>query len=356
MADPKKDPSYTYSSVAPTPEEISSEDPGMRPKIELGDHTPMMKPRGWIMTIFWQIFGFLWLVPVVALLYLNFTEWVIGASAWCPGGHCWVNAFNPITSVPVALTKKYDKDSHNLLGGLQFVAKALEVWFGIIAAALMYMLTMKMAGKREGLPVGYLTRPMEFADLITILDPLLWKTGPSPFGPKTSTEKRVGVRVWYLIAISIFLCVLINLMGPATAVLVIPALQWITTPDVGPQQFQQMNSASPPSTTTPHGLYWSVTQDGSVACTEQKFSAQNYSCITELPLGNSMDSWLNTMMASDSGVDGYASHKGLTFEANLTTQTTTDNSYLQILNLNNNQTVYKNQLWWVPSRQMLSQM
>jgi hypothetical protein len=153
------EPNYTYSSVSATPEQQLSEDAGKRPQIELGDHTPMMKPRKWLATAIWQIFSILWLVPVVVLLYLNFTEYVIGASAWCPGGHCYLNAFNPVTAVPQARAKEFDKESHNLLGGLQFVAKGLEVWFGIIAAALMYLVTMIAAGKREGLPVGYLTRP-----------------------------------------------------------------------------------------------------------------------------------------------------------------------------------------------------
>ena len=53
--------------------------------------------------------------------------------------------------------------NHNLLGGLQFVAKALEIWFELIAAALVYIVTMLLAGRKEGLPVGYLTRPSEFA-------------------------------------------------------------------------------------------------------------------------------------------------------------------------------------------------
>ena len=46
----------------------------------------------------------------------------------CPGGHCWVELFNPVSSVPQQKLVKFDEEDHNLLGGLQLVAKALEVW------------------------------------------------------------------------------------------------------------------------------------------------------------------------------------------------------------------------------------
>lgn len=45
--------------------------------------------RSWTSTILLQAFALLWLVPTAALLWLNATDYVVGASAWCPGGKCY---------------------------------------------------------------------------------------------------------------------------------------------------------------------------------------------------------------------------------------------------------------------------
>lgn len=306
------------------------------PKIELGNHPQMSKKRGWLGTIIWQFLTFLWLVPVIALLYLNFTEYVIGASAWCFVGECYLNAFNPVTSVPQENMRKFDKDSHDLLGGLQFVAKALEVWFGLIAAALVYLITMIFAGMKEGLPIGYLTRPMEFAEVTSLVDPLLWVVGPSPLGARSRDEKRLGRRVWFLIAFSVFLCLLINLMGPATAVLVIPALNWIDTPKVGNRTFEAMNSASPPGVGLDSWFWWAT---GS--CTNQDFVVQNYTC-TQNPYGDSLDAWLDSYSAGGSGV---ANQWNLNFMINSTSQASSKNGQ---------DASFSDYIFWAPSRQIIS--
>lgn len=49
--------------------------------------TPTNRP--WIQTILLQALIVLWVVPIGVLLWLNFTEWTIGASAWCPRGDCY---------------------------------------------------------------------------------------------------------------------------------------------------------------------------------------------------------------------------------------------------------------------------
>ena len=356
MGEPKLQSNVGYQSVSVTPEQEHSQDEALRPKIELGNHPQLAKKRGWIATIMWQIFALLWLVPVVALMYLNFTEYIIGASAWCPGRDCWLNTFNPVTAIPAERAKKFDEESHNLLGGLQFVAKGLEIWFGIISAAVMYLFTMKLAGEREGLPIGYITRPMEFADPITLLDGLLWKTGPSPFGMKSAAEKRVGRRVWTLVIISIFLCLLINLMGPATAVLVIPALQWLEMPKVGSQVFQQMNSAQPPQTSADSWFWNSLkapNQDIQY-CTEANFAAQDYSC-TLTPYGNDMDTWLTTYQSS-AGVTGYTNHEELIFSANITSDAVSDNVLNLLVDRQKGKAIYGNVVWWTPLRQMVSSL
>ncbi|KAK5174658.1 uncharacterized protein LTR77_001740 [Saxophila tyrrhenica] len=352
MSDLKHDPSFSYQSVNPTPEHQISEDEAIRPQIELGAHPQMARKRGSLATIIWQTIALLWLVPVVALLYLNFTEYIIGASAWCPKGQCWLDMFNPNQAIPRQRAREFNKASHDLLGGLQFVAKALEVWFGIIAAALMYILTMKAAGYKEGLPVGYLTRPLEFADPITLLDPLLWKTGPSPFGKKSAADKRVGLRVWQLIGLSLFLCVLINLMGPATAVLVIPALNIIPTAKVGQRVFQGLNAAEPPSTRADSWIWWNL--HASTHCTKQEIQAKNYSC-TLTPFGDSMDAWVSTYIASD-GDAGITTQLGLSFAANYTSKIKTDNAMELLYGLADGKQQYKDYTWWTPNRQVITNL
>lgn len=131
----------------------------LRPKqqFELGDHPQMVKSRRHGITFLIQLLTALWLVPIVALIYLNLTGQIIGASAWCFGGRCFVDAWNPKITIPQSNVARFNKNDHNLLGGLQLVAKALEIWFIAICAAFVYLVTMHLASKKEGLPIGYLT-------------------------------------------------------------------------------------------------------------------------------------------------------------------------------------------------------
>lgn len=335
-----------YQSVGPEMEEAHKpRSDSVREKVEMGGHPQIAEKHGWLSKCFIQLLGLAWLVSVVALLYLNFTEYIIGASAWCPGGHCWLDGFNPVTSVPQRNMHKYDRDDHNLLGGLQFVAKALEVWFGIVATSFVYLVTMHFAGKKEGLPIGYLTRPSEFADVLSVFDKLFWMTGPSPFGNKSSGQKKLGRRVWALIALCVFLCILSNLMGPATAVLVIPSLQWIETKKWPSRTYLNSNAGQPPTT---HGAFWH--NYGHVGeCTEAEFAAQNYSC-TLYNNGFNLDAWLDSYIASGDYYQGYTSEQGLTFTANDTSQAKTTNAIQAI------EKGFKDVIYWAPSRQIIGNL
>jgi hypothetical protein len=222
MANLKANRNIAYHGVSL---ETSDEEQSLQPKFELGDHPQLAKERRWTTTVLFQIFCLLWLAPISALLYLNLSGYVIGASAWCPN-HCWLDAWNEVTSVPQENMLRFDRNDHNLLGGLQLVAKALEVWFVAISVALVYLVTMRFASKEEGLPIAYFTRMTDFTEIITLIDPLPWRTAPSLFDDNRR-ERRIGRRVWFLIALTVVLSVLCNLMGPATAVLVIPITeQW----------------------------------------------------------------------------------------------------------------------------------
>ena len=92
-----------------------------------------------------QLFGLTWLVPIIALLVLNYTDHIIGASVGCAlKKDCNHDSF---AENAIQQAAKMDKKDHNILGTLQFVAKALEIWFMIIATCLVYDLTMLLAIK-----------------------------------------------------------------------------------------------------------------------------------------------------------------------------------------------------------------
>ena len=104
---------------------------------------------------FWAgiFMSLLWCAPAIALITLNATNHVIGASAWCPSGYC--------PGVPVGtnesladLTGKAEHGTHNFIGALQFVAKALEVWFTYISVTIVYLITSILARSEHGLPIG----------------------------------------------------------------------------------------------------------------------------------------------------------------------------------------------------------
>lgn len=100
----------------------------------------------------WRLlFGLLWIAPILILLWLNFSHHVIGGTAWCLKKPCGVIQYNPESEVTTnSLIDKYDKANHNLLGALQFAAKALEVWFMYIASSLVYLAAYTLARRTGG--------------------------------------------------------------------------------------------------------------------------------------------------------------------------------------------------------------
>lgn len=96
--------------------------------------------------------GILWLAPMITLLYFNLSKYIIGAAAWCPGKSCHVISYNiGSNDTTTALVGRHDQENKNLLGALQFAAKALEVWFAYIATSLVYCTACALAKQRGGL-------------------------------------------------------------------------------------------------------------------------------------------------------------------------------------------------------------
>lgn len=191
-----------------------------------------------------------------------------------------------------------------------------------------------MAAKPGGLPIGYLTRPTEFAELLNLFDPLLWSSAKG-------SDRRVSHRAWFLILLSAILCILCNLMGPATAVLAIPSLQWIGTKHIGNRRFVEINAGEPPGI-DPNS--WFSTQ-ASYLCTAEQLLSHNYSCALDTS-GHAMDAWLESCLSSHGNL-GYTQALDLTFQVNSTAH------FSSVVETQQNYTDF---VFWVPGRQTLSNL
>lgn len=225
----------------------------------------------------------LWLVPIATLLYLNFSHHVIGASAWCPRGDCNAESNNEMTAFTRAL--QLDRQDHDLNGALQFVAKALEVWFMFVATSLVYDVGILFAKEGRGLPVGYLLSHLEFSDIRYIFSPLLW-TSPWPHRNSVPEKRARMIKLYIFAVITALLTILANLMGPATAVLVLPTMQWVDTPHIMKVTFSDTGAAHRPTT---EAGFWD--------CNVTQLLARNYSCTCDTH-GPSLDEWAAQAISS----------------------------------------------------------
>lgn len=236
--------------------------------------------------IFLNLFlSFLWLAPIVTLLYFNFSSYVIGASLWCPHGSCF---FNPFKASAFTTANQYDHSAHNLLGVLQLVAKALEVWFVFVAAGLVYILANWLASRPSGLPLGLHATHVEFSDLRLLLDLEFWQT-PRDFRRRNGEVKTRKDRIilYLFVVFCAMMCLLSNLMGPAVAVLVLPTLRQILTPKVNEAMYAGMGSGLPPTgnSTIPY-------------CVQANFDAKQYDC-SWAAYGTTLDAWVASGKAYD---------------------------------------------------------
>lgn len=193
-------------------------------------------------TLFAQFLGFLWLVPMISLLALNLSSHIIGPSAWCPRGQCSADSLN---GVAIGVARLLDKADHNTLGVLQFVAKALELWFGFIAANLIYNITMRLTSRNDGLPLGLLCASIEVADPRSLFGSFDSTRSPPRLGH--SGTKTTRLLLGFFVTFLVLICMLVNVMGPATAVLALPTLQWIDINRHAMHNLRSLNVASGPA-------------------------------------------------------------------------------------------------------------
>ncbi|KAL8652838.1 MAG: hypothetical protein Q9226_004090 [Calogaya cf. arnoldii] len=329
------DPVYEPVSRSDKSDVFTSYRPVRQTSSNLASHvTPSTqtprRSRGSRVVLHWlsHILSLLWIVPISTLLWLNFSKHVIGASAWCPRGNCNAegNSDNAIKRA-----QKLDSHDHNVTGALQFVAKALEVWFFFVATSLVYDMGIMFAKRGRGLPVGYLLSHLEFGDIRYILNPLLW-TSPLPREQGVPEKPARIIKLYLFAIITAMLTILANLMGPSTAVLVLPTLQWIDTPRIMHETFNRTAASQRPA-----GEY------SFPDCSAQELQEGNYSCTAET-YGPSLDAWAAQHSASYKQLSAYDDGTiilGASQEAAL------------VFSINGSATY---DTVWVPSRQVLRDM
>ncbi|KAG7009615.1 hypothetical protein G7Y79_00002g007300 [Physcia stellaris] len=269
-------PSYIAASKGV--EESSNHDQSLRPQ-RVYRYWPKM-------SLSWFA-GLLWLAPIIVLLYFNFTNYIIGPSASCPPEGCKAD---PLAASGSHWTQDLDYNDHNTLGGLQLVAKVLELWFLFIALNAVYNITTVLASSGDGLPIGLLSTPWVFAESRS-----LWEGFRAVFSRSAlSTAKErppMSRKVYFFVGFIAFMCVLVNLMGPAVAVLALPALRWVDLPKHAQHSF---NISGIDRVLV--SLEWGPRAFPN--CTVEDIMDRRYSC-TSLNYASSLDSWDDSVIASD---------------------------------------------------------
>ena len=232
-----------------------------------------------------QLLGLIWLAPIILLLYINFKGHIIGPSALCPSQGCK-------TDSPRLQNSKWrlelDHNDHNILGTLQLVAKALEIWFFFVAGNLVYNIAMLAASLKGGLPIGLFSSPMEFSDPRSLYQMFRAATS-DPVHSGTKERLLLKPRLYYLVSFLLLMCLLVNLMGPAVAVLVLPTLQWIDLPLQAQHSFNVSAIGE-----QPRGIDFKIFPN----CSSASLADRLYSC-TSKPYAASLDSLTDTHQASE---------------------------------------------------------
>ncbi|KAL4797759.1 hypothetical protein BDV19DRAFT_377302 [Aspergillus venezuelensis] len=237
---------------------------------------------------FRNVIGFLWLGPALAILILNFKNHVVGSGLNCRG-HCRIN---PNSTSQVQQIERLDGTNRDVLGALQFVAKGLEVWFMYVAASFVYRAALHLSAKDNRLPVSLLLIYAEFLDLLYLKDlamkayELAREQNRKSVSPVAIERMRAPPVLYVFMFVVACLSVIANLMGVATATLVIPGLQYIEINQDESLAFENMLSAEPP------------TDDSLFRCREGQLADGAYSCTSNL-YGASLDEMIEAAVATE---------------------------------------------------------
>lgn len=114
-----------------------------------------------------------------------------------------------------------DAELNSRLNGLQFVAKVHEILLGASLSAMILSLVHHSI-LRQGIPLGGLFVAFRITDLGSLLSPELWAAG----GFGHDFKRRV-----LFVAISLLVMIVAAICGPASAILMLPSLDWWDVPN-----------------------------------------------------------------------------------------------------------------------------
>ncbi|KAL4935555.1 hypothetical protein BDV06DRAFT_228714 [Aspergillus oleicola] len=237
---------------------------------------------------FRNLVGFLWLGPALAILILNFKNHIVGSGLNCRS-HCRID---PYSTSQVQQIERLDGTNRDVLGALQFVAKGLEVWFMYVAASFVYRAALHLSAKDNRLPVSLLLIYAEFMDLLYLKDlavkayDLAREKNKKSENPVPIEKLRTPLVLYIFMFVVACLSVIANLMGVATATLVIPGLQYIDINQDESLAFGEMLSANQP------------TDDSLFLCREGQLADGAYSCTSNL-YGASLDEMIEAAVATE---------------------------------------------------------
>jgi hypothetical protein len=231
-----------------------------QPAAKDGDKSPPRRP---VYLAVHLIIYLTWLSPAIALLVLNFQNRVVGASIGCVSCRVNSNVYRERAS--------FNKKDHTALSGLQFAAKALEIWFALVAAGFIYDVLVIISVHRGHLPIGMFAKYLQFGELVSIFQ--------FPSGCKNLLH-------WGFIFFVVCMGLLMNVIGPAIAILMIPTLQWIDVDFMSTAVFDKLASSSPPSNVAI-----------SLGCTASLLGVGNFSCTAE-PCAHTLDEVSSSVAAS----------------------------------------------------------
>ncbi|THV46004.1 hypothetical protein BGAL_0428g00100 [Botrytis galanthina] len=113
-----------------------------------------------------------------------------------------------------------DAEVNTRLNGLQFVAKVHEILIGISLSTIILSFFQHEA-LRQGIPLGGFLIAFRITDLGSLLSPELWAAGA--FGHHF--KRRL-----LFVVMSLFAMILAAISGPASAILILPSLDWWIVP------------------------------------------------------------------------------------------------------------------------------
>jgi hypothetical protein len=183
-----------------------------------------------------------WLALVVTLMVLNGRGYIIASSFGCLFRTCQFDLLRE-PSHGGSRRQQLASIDRNVMNALQLVAKALEVWFLIIAGTLVYNISMAFARQRDGLPLYYLDFHEKFTGSGDFLRRSLWKAPLAREGER----RRYSRKLYAVLGLVVLLCITSNLLGPAIAILLLPVRERTIVHHLRPRQFVQLHSEDPPS-------------------------------------------------------------------------------------------------------------